>query len=227
MLNKKTIAVKESDRGQIIRVTADMTPAELAEVQATVSRLLSARTLQGILSQIGRVYEVPFSDGRSTFGVILTYEGVRSIGIDLNTLFKCCGGREEFNEKTDVRNGVLVNLDLYQQVALLKAIIEIKQELADVLGLYNLRGSRKVYEALSRAGILGQLGIWWMWTGERYIVGQNSEWAYPEEEIVTLLSLSALISNRFGIRGLIIEGWYQGYPNLHNFNGAAVFGALK
>lgn len=33
------------------------------------------------------------------------YEGIKSLGIDLNTVFKGCGGKEEFNEKTDVKYG--------------------------------------------------------------------------------------------------------------------------
>jgi len=200
MLNKKTIAINQ---------------------------VLLARTLQGFLSQIGKVYEVPFSDGRSTLSVILTYKGVRSIGIDLNTVFKGCGGREEFNEKTDVRNGVLVNLDLYQQVALLKAIIEKKPELADVLGLYNLRGSRKVYEVLSRAGVPSQLRIWWMWTGERYIKGQNDEGSYPEEDIVTLPNPSKLKGSRFADRVIGCDYWFGNYPVSHYDDGAVVLGALR
>ena len=199
MLNKKTIAINQ---------------------------VLVSRTLQGFLSQIGKVYEVPFSDGRMTLSVILTYKGIRSLGIDLNTVFKGCGGKEVFNEQTDVKNGVLVNLNLYQQVALLKAIIGKKPELAQVLGLYNLRGSRKVYEVLSKAGVPRQLNIWWMWTGERYIQ-ELQELDYPEERIVTLSSLHALKGNRFVGRFIDIGNWGGTYIVNHYINGAAIFGALK
>jgi len=199
MLNKKTIAINQ---------------------------VLVSRTLPGFLSTIGKVYEIPFSDGRSTLSVILTYEGIRSLGIDLNTVFKGCRGKEVFNEQTDVKNGVLVNLNLYQQVALLKAIIGKKPELAQVLGLYNLRGSRKVYEVLSKAGVPRQLNIWWMWTGERYIQ-ELQELDYPEERIVTLSSLPALKGNRFVGRFIDIGNWGGTYIVNHYINGAAIFGALK
>ena len=227
MLNKKTIAVKENDKAKLTREISTMSHAELARIQLAVNQVLLARTLPGILSQIGRVYEIPFTDGRKTLSVILTYEGVRSLRIDLNTVFKGCGGKEVFNEGTDVKNGVLVNLDLYQQVALLKAIIEKKPELAQVLGLYNLRGSIKVYEVLSKAGVPSQLRIWWMWTGERYIEGQNDEGSYPEAGIVTLENLFALKGYRFVYSYINNVYWNHNLPDYLSVIGAAVFGALK
>ena len=162
-----------------------------------------------------------------TLSVILTYEGIRSLGIDLNTVFKGCEEKEVFNEGTDVKRGVLVNLDLYQQVALLRAIIEKKQELRDVLGLYNLRGSGEVSKVLRIKGVPSQLGIRWMWTGERYIKGQDSETAYPEEGIVTLSSLPALKWVRFVDRVIVNDYWNDFLPGFHCIDGVAVLGALK
>ena len=224
MLNKKTIAVKQDVRSLIIRRISDMTPAELAKVRLAIEKILDSRTLQGFLSHIGHVHKVSLTDGRKTLSVILTDERIRCLGIDLNTVFKGCGGKEVFSREKDVKNGVLVNLDLYQQVALLKAIIEKEPELTQVLGLYNLRGSRKVYEALSRAGILGQLGIWWMWTGERYIKGQDDEEAYPREGIIILANMPTLKGSRFADRGLGTGSWDKNFPSIRNKGGATIFG---
>ena len=224
MLNKKTIAIKQDVKGIITRGISDMTPAELARIKLAMDQVLASRTLYGFLSQIGRVYEVPFSDERKTTAVMLTLEGIRSLGIDLDAVFKGCGGEETFNEATDVKNGVLVNLDLYQQVALLRAILERKPELASVIGLYNLRASRRVYEVLNRENVHNELDIYWIWTGEKWIRGIE-EGSYPKETVVTLRDLESLEGNRFCYRNVNNDYWNDHPPDSHGPTGAVVFGA--
>lgn len=147
--------------------------------------------ISAVLSRLGRVWEVPFGNGKMTKAIILTLEGVRSLGIDFNRVFIGCGGKEGFEERTDVKNGILVNLDLFQELALLKEIVRLRPELREVLGLYNSGGSKKVYEVLHREGVPKELGFRFMWTGEIFTKG-IPDTAYDTPKILTVNEIPLL-----------------------------------
>jgi len=67
------------------------------------------------------------------------------------------------------RKGYIIELDVYQQVWILKKLIEYFPELKKSIGFYNIRGSKKVFEALSELEISGNWGIRKMFTGESYL----------------------------------------------------------
>ncbi|MFC1617036.1 hypothetical protein ACFL2K_02335 [Candidatus Margulisiibacteriota bacterium] len=130
-------------------------------------------------------YEVKFRKAKITTACVVTYYGITKLQIDVNAAFKVCGLKENFSEKKNVnKQGLLVNLNLYQQVAILKAIIAKYSYLKGKIGFYNLKGSRKAYEVLHEAK-LHKEEMWWFWTGEKYIEkSMREESKYPKENLV-------------------------------------------
>ena len=191
-----------------------------------------AYKMHEFLQQLGMIYPVKFSDGRHTLACVVTLEGIKKvfgcntdeeITTTLNTIFQGCGGKETFNQATDVCNGILVNLDFYQQVALLRAIAQKHPELADMFGLYNLRGARKVYEVLNTASLHRTHRIFWFWTGEKYVPSQTDD-KYPAEGLLPASSIDKIKGNRFCVRDINYVHWDNDDPDYHGDDGAFVLG---
>ena len=214
MINKKIIALKQSN------------------TRGVINRKLDGLS-QDQLSEIGMVYEVPFSDGRKTTAVMLTFEGVKTfLEVDdvdgIKEVIRKHGAEIEGGMGIVNEHGILVRLNLYEQVALLRAIVEKKPELASVLGFYNLRGSRKVYKVMRKAEAYNKLNAQWIWTGQRHIQGKHEEGLYPEEAIVSLGDLGSLEGNLFCCRFVDdIDFWLAIDPDGHYNNGVVVLGAQK
>ncbi|HAR64061.1 MAG: hypothetical protein DKM50_14105 [Candidatus Margulisiibacteriota bacterium] len=207
------------------RLMAQMTPEQRALLINTAKQFnLEATTevkqvnVLDILRTIGITYDVDHSNGLKTTAVMLTADGVKQLGIDLDTVFNGC------SKKTyDVKNGILVNLDLYQQKALLDAIIAKQPELADKLGFYNLKGSKAVYEKLNKENVHNKNDIWWFWTGERY-TGNNKHDSYPAPKIITSSEINDFKNSRFCHRNIDDGKGYDYNPDFYRNDGAVVLG---
>ncbi len=198
--------------------------------QAAATRPAAAVNVAGVLQSLGATWEVRMSDGTRTMACVLTLEGVSRFGIDLNSVFSGCGGpREGFSEKENInKQGVLVHLDLYQQVALLRAIIRQRPELVDKVGLYNLRSGKKAREVLHRANAYnthGTRGYMWFFTGEQY-KGTRDESRYAPEGMVKVSELGSLKGHSLCGRGVGNGNWDNLKAEGHNVDGVVMLEGL-
>ena len=179
------------------------------------------------MERIGDSYDVELANGVQTKCSVLTYDKVKKFGIDLDKVFIGCGGKEKFDPATDIKNGFLVNLDLYQQAALLKAIVQkCPKEIQGEIGLYNLRASRDVYEILDEKGLVAK-DIYWFWTGEQYKPDQaESKYSAPGLVTADKLSKEDIKSGRFCYRNVNNDHWFDNDPVNYGNNGAVVLGGL-
>ena len=152
----------------------------------SIERISNRITYPAILYQMGQAYEIPFSDGRKTLAILPTYENLRNLGIDLSNIFE--GGTHEI---TVSNRGALISYSLYEQRALLRALIEVCPGLRNVLGFYNVGGSVPVYK------YLWNLNVRWNFIDSFWVYEKLAKEDFlPEEGIVTLdesvLRLSAI-----------------------------------
>ena len=195
-------------------------------------------TPRELLQRIGTTYEINHDNGMKTMASVLTYKGVKALGIDFKEVFKDCGSSNtDWNENEHHwesnpysiinKKGYLVNLDLYQQVALLKAIAEkLPKDQRDNVSLYNLRASMTVHETVGKETLKGLLGVWWMWTGQRHLRAKYEVEDYPDDAMVNLKALSSLADSRFCFLDVKEEGkWVRVDPNVKFYGAAVIIGA--
>ncbi len=183
---------------------------------------LQGTELRAVLAQLGEVHEVPLGKNKNSVAVLLKLAEVKEfLNVkDLTEVFACVKGlRQESGEK----NGFIMDVDLYQQRALLAAIMAKEPRLKDVFGFYNLRGSRKLYEVLSAQGFYKRTGIYWVWTGEKHVPNQAED-AYPQPEILTSDSIGEIRDSHFVVRGVDDEGWGGDHPSFPDVGGGVAFG---
>jgi len=156
--------------------------------------------------------ELPQDTGDSikTCCAVLSVKGVKSVlskikktevvdlKAELNSIFDMAGVRKIDKDDLIDQKGVLVNLDLAQQIALISHLVEhqpnTSPELKEAIGLYNLRASIQVYQKLKAVGLHNaQEGaareVLWFWTGEKWVMGQGEE-AYPGPHIISINHVS-------------------------------------
>ena len=105
---------------------------ELESLLKTWRVIKPSLTTREILEQLGEVVEVTMADG-SKYGSVAvsvdklkTFFGMDDAGIHakLSAVFSDCGGAKDYQTN---EHGILVDVDLYQQKALLKAIVYSNQ----------------------------------------------------------------------------------------------------
>ena len=173
-----------------------------------------------LLGTLGTIYNVDQHTGDKTVAVVLKHEKVKALGIDFNEVFKDCGSpNTDWNEnKYDKeinpngivnKEGYIVNLDLFQQVALLKALMEKKPELKkvkDLLGFHSYPGALSVNASLYDDFPFDELPRYTMWGVTKFIPGKYWVAQYPIDPIVSLETLGSLEGNKF-FQVKICDGW--------------------
>jgi len=224
-LQKSPLGVKEffeelTGKESILFHDIDLTQDDGVRIK-TCCALLSVKGVKSVLSKIS---PTEVEDLKAELNLIFGEAGIRLIDED-----------NEIN-----RNGVLVNLDIAQQIALIIYLVEkhpnASPELKEVIGLYNLRASRAVCTKLNDTGLKkdqrdGGKEVWWFWTGEKWVNGQGEE-AYPEPDIISINHFSKeekAISqtDRFCNRDILYDGWLGFTPDFHNGYGAMVVAGLS
>jgi hypothetical protein len=169
------------------------------------------------LSKLGEIYEVK-TGNKKYDAVMLKVSNLKEWGIALETVFEDC----PYHKKYSTRNGFIIDIDLYQQAALLKAINKKNPKLK--IGMFNHRAAGDVYKVLYNAGVHNKSDIRWFWTGEKF-PGNWDEKSFAEPGLVFEDKLNGIADIRFVYRN--IDFGRAGYddPVVHNLNGAVVFGA--
>ena len=164
-----------------------------------------------ILNEIGEVHKIRREGEKETIVTVLREDKLKKI-IDMGKVFSKCA-RKKYSE----RDGLIVDVDLYQQQAILESIIDRYPEMREKIGFTNLRGSRKVYEVLNKAGVHKRLpNEWgWFWTGEKYL-GHRDESKYPSEGIITATRFNISSVDRFCIRRVYYDDWSDDDPDFCN-----------
>jgi hypothetical protein len=181
------------------------------------------------LTALGKTYEVRFSSGQQTLASVASLLGLKQVlGVDdagLKALFAKYGcSRQEWT--VTKKSGSIVNIDMYQTAALVRELAEKYPQLEESMGLYNLRGSRKVYDAYGGPAEYNRTGVWWMWTGEQWVKDSKEE-AYVSEGLVKASELQHIRTKvRFCSRGLGDDYWYYGGPGNCDDSGGLVLGGL-
>ncbi len=190
-----------------------------------------------LLARLGSIHEVNFDDGRRTLCVMLkAADTAEFLGYaDIADVFKTYNAKvREYNasaqpenqmievwEGSQLQNGYIADMNLYQQVLLLEAIVARDPRLEDVLGFYNLNASSKVYQKLASES---SDNTWWIWTAEQSFNGKNNSSDYPADALLRLKSAEALKGRCFASRGIAYNGWNDGSPGSHNVRGGVAFG---
>lgn len=147
-----------------------------------------------VLEQIGDTYDAQFENGTKTSFAVVTAQGLESLlGREelLRVINASKTGSSNTNKTYDdysdsnktgiVKNGYIVNIDLYQQVAIL-GVIEKKAGLYNRIGFYNLNGSMCVHQT-DAAKLWKAKQISWFWTGEIFNESFNRR-DYKKEGII-------------------------------------------
>ncbi len=183
---------------------------------------LQGAELRAVLAQLGEVHEVPLGKNKNSVAVLLNLAKVKTF-LGVENLAEVFARVEGLRQKSREKNGFIVDVDLYQQRALLAAIVAKEPRLKDVFGFYNLQGSRKLYEVLSAQGFCGRTGIYWVWTGEKHVPDQAED-AYPEPEILTLDSIGEIRDGHFVCRCVDSGRWNGSRPADRVDGGGVVLG---
>ncbi|MBU0580948.1 MAG: hypothetical protein KKA19_07200 [Candidatus Margulisbacteria bacterium] len=227
--------------------------ATKAAVQSPAVTRVNANTPTGasLMDQIGEAYDVTLSNGVQTRCAVITLAKLdvfcKSKGIDwrkvLNENYgpykakqikagkiKSAFYEVEPNKANGfegcVFGGYLVNLDMYQQAALLKAIVAKCPEYKDSVGLYNVKASDNVYKKLNEAGF-PKKRIYWFWTGEKFKDRSLSSYAAPGLSTAESVKKEDIQSYRFCFRYIDNGYWCDGDPDYCGSDGAVVLGGLK
>jgi ankyrin repeat protein len=143
-----------------------------------------------ILSILGKMYAVPFSSGQHTLASLVSVNGLkRVLGVDdtgLKEIFATNSDEQEWKVRKE--SGSIVGLTEMQLLIILKALVKRQPEIADQIGLYNLRGSKRLYDVYGGNSESRKTGVEWIWTGEKLVVGQHEK-HYPDEGLVTAREL--------------------------------------
>lgn len=223
--NKKILkALETSDLAERAKhLKAALGIVDEGRTKATTAKVASPKVTEkissGDLSKLGAVYEVKIGNKKYD-AVMLKVSSLKEWGIDLETVFKDC----PYNKEYSTRDGFIVDVDLYQQAALLKALNKKNPKLK--IGMFNHLAAEDVYKALNKANVHNKSDIWWFWTGEKF-PGNWNEKSFAKPGLVFANNLEDIEGSRFVVRR-IDYGYADTYdPVLHYLNGAVVFGAQK
>ncbi|HAR63235.1 MAG: hypothetical protein DKM50_08235 [Candidatus Margulisiibacteriota bacterium] len=165
------------------------------QTQAQIAEVARASMLQ-LIEKLGTSYNLNHEYGINTKAVLVSYEGVSSLGVDLSHVF----------EGLEVpKAGFVLNLRLDKQKALLDAVIKKYPELKEELGFYNLEGSKAVYKKMREQND-HLTDIMWFWTGEIYTYGKRND-SEPVAGIVNSDKIGDLKESYFYIRTLEGDYW--------------------
>jgi hypothetical protein len=219
-------------------------PPVITTPTPTGPNTVSGDTLE-LIKQLGEVTLVPLSNGRMSSSILLCEDKLKTfLAIpDINTLFAGpdCPNNKTYQVKTNGTLKIMVDMDLYQQKALLKAIVAKAPQFKTVLGFYNTRASRKVFDVYKALAFVGTAAnqIYWIWTGEVFntvfgnINDPAAEAQYPDEAIITLensdprYQMEADLSGKhFVSRNFARGAWLVDDPVSRNDRGAGLLGVL-
>lgn len=188
----------------------------------------------GFLSSLGLTFQVQLTGNLKTIAVVLTKTGLDRLGINIQEVFKEYKGKNIFTEKQNIKNNVIVGLDLFQVLLLLNAIIQKRPELQNKICLYNLLASSLVVPSFS-AGVgivIKELeGLSWFWTGEAIVKFQSGD-EYPEPGLVSLdvndvLKSARIFKTAFAYRMFGVgdyDRWGGMQADYHDNKGIVVLG---
>jgi len=223
-----------------------------------------------LLDQIGETHEVTFDNGTKTMCCILKAFKLerffQKLGIKvIDVINDPANGSTNTHGTWDVQKlgnilyrinyyGYVVNIDLFQQVGILRKLIELfpqpeeeKYKLADLIGLYNLKGSKKVFEALHDLNLPDEKVLQAFFTGEKVNEEEIAEYGEigtygeyesnkkyensekrPAEGLVFLKELDLKILQEFDFcgRSTIGGGLNISAPKASPYRSMVVFGAL-
>jgi len=188
-----------------------------------ISKIIGAdnRITLGDLSKLGQIYKIKI--GNKSYGtILLKVENLKAFGIDLNIVFANC----PYNKSYGTRDGFIINIDLYQHIALMRAIHEKAPKLK--IGLFNYRAAKIASDVLRETPIYKEsFTDWdWFWTGEKFLKHVYwNEKAYPEPALVfenelNYIDYQDFIMYCFGSIEAVAHK-----PGLHNPDGVAILGA--
>ena len=183
---------------------------------------LQGMELRALLAQLGEVHNVPLGKNKNSVAVLLKLAEVKTF-LGVENLVEVFARVEGLRQESGEKNGFIMDVDLYQQRALLAAIVAREPCLKDVFGFYNLRGSRKLYEVLSAQGFYKRTGIYWVWTGEKHVPDQAED-AYPQPGILTLDSIGEIRESLFVYRDVGGDYWFGVRPTDRHDRGGVAFG---
>lgn len=168
------------------------------------------------LEALGVVYYVP---GTNFQAVLLEKDAVENFtGKKLEEIFANCPKNKEY----ETRGGFIVDVDLHQQVALLKAINDKNPKLK--IGMFNYRASENVQKVLKAAKIDRKFKVDWFWTGEKS-PGYLDEKKYVKPGLVFENELKDIDGRYFGREIHYGSGYFL--IDDKDRAGVVVFGALR
>jgi hypothetical protein len=113
-----------------------------------------------MIQKIGIILDVP---NTNFLAILLKKEGVEKVtGKSLEQIFSECPKNKSYKTK----NGLILDIDLYQQFALLKAINNTNPKLN--LGFFNAPALQNVRDALYDSNVHMRLGVHWFWGGDNF-----------------------------------------------------------
>jgi len=190
---------------------------DLTQDEGEIKTHCAVMTVDGVQNVLGNILGRAVVDLKAELNSIFQQAGVptRPIGI---------------NDNID-QNGVLVNLDLPQQIALITYLVKPYPHLKERIGFYNLRASKAVSTELRKKGLSEDPNdsgkrISWFWPLQK-----DQEKARPEASIVSgsdfsLEDNTISHSNHFCFRNIPYGEW-NGLPlDFHGDDGAMVVAGL-
>lgn len=131
-----------------------------SEVEQIAAALNTMEKSINRFEALGTVYKIP---GTEFTAVMLKKDSVeKELGESLEKFFADCPTHQSYQ----VKNGYIVNIDWYQQLALLEAISEKIPKLK--IGLFNYRAAENVAKVLKESDAHKKFQISWFWTGEPF-----------------------------------------------------------
>ena len=210
---------------------------------------ISGETLE-LIKQLGEVTLVPLSNGRQSSSILLCEDQLQAFFAVPNlkaylegTVFAGpdCPNNKTYQVRTNGTLKIMVDMDLYQQKALLKAIVAKAPQLRTVLGFYNLKASRKVHDVYKNKPFVGNANdkIWWIWLAEVFNPAHGNandpvaEAKYPDDGIITLENSNPdyqmqdfAPDKRFVLRYIVNGDWRGNDPQNHDDLGGGLLGVL-
>lgn len=181
----------------------------------------AACSMYDLLQKLGEVHKVTL-DGNAFGAVLLSEEKLNAfLKKPIAEILKAANCATNYS----VKNSLIMNTNLYQQRAILSAIVaKLPEGSKDSLGLFNLQGSKRVHRVLNAAGVREKKDIWWFWTGEQYFIGRGesdhaSPWIIPLNELGDITNKVNYLT-----RFIDLDYWYDAQPLFRNEYGAFILG---
>jgi hypothetical protein len=194
----------------------------------------------GVIQQLGEVYESSFADGTKTRFTVVTASGLEAL-LGKEKILSAINDPQNGSKNTDrsyadhsasnrtgiINQGHIVNLDLYQQVALLKAIEE-KTGLTKILGFYNINGGACVPNTKANE-LWNTKRLASFWTAEKHL-NTDEPAKYNKAGIVHAndpkLARSLRDKSRFGTYPINVNFLGDNDPGVAEHAGAFVLGLI-